>query len=105
MKPTWRDQHQFCSLPSHREYPQTTLPDKTERLTLQRTEATVHHQLEITQLTLSQDDSGKLLGFSSEFGMAGGIAGEEVLEDTTVRRVGHCEGVEGYTQNRGEGLK
>lgn len=56
-------------------------------------------------MTLSQDDSGKLLGFSSEFGMAGGIAGEEVLEDTTVRRVGHCEGIEGYTQNRGEGLK
>lgn len=115
MKPAWGDQHQFCSLPPHsndtisrgHSIPKSNPPNnrERERLTLKRTEATVHDQLEITQLTLSQDDSGELLSLSGEFGLAGGIAGEEVLEDTTVGRVGHCEGVEGYKQNREKELK
>lgn len=57
--------------------------------TLKRTEATVHDELQVTQLTLREDNSGQTLGLRSQLVVAGGIAGDEVLEDTTVGRVGH----------------
>lgn len=60
--------------------------------TLERREATVKDQLEIAKVTLSQDDGGQLLGLGEKLGLAGQIAGEKVLEDTTVGSVGHgCE--------------
>jgi hypothetical protein len=60
-------------------------------LTLQRRETSVHDQLKITQLALSEGHSGESLGLSGELDLAGSIAGEKVLEDTTVRGVGHSE--------------
>lgn len=60
-------------------------------LTLQRRETSVHNQFEITQLALSEGHSGESLSLSGEIGLAGSIAGEKVLEDTTVRGVGHSE--------------
>lgn len=79
--------HETCG--NHHQH-QPLQPLEGQSLTLERTEATVHDQLEITQLALSQKHGGEGLGLSSELVMAGGIAGEEVLEDTTVGRVGHC---------------
>jgi hypothetical protein len=58
-------------------------------LTLQRRETTVHDQLEIAELALGEDDGGEGLGLGGEQVVAGSIAGEQVLQDTTVRRVGH----------------
>ena len=58
-------------------------------LTLQRRETTVHDQLEIAQLALGEDDGGEGLGLNGELVVAGSIAGNQVLEDTTVRNVGH----------------
>lgn len=60
-------------------------------LTLQRRETTVHDQLEITQLALREHNSGESLGLSDELVLARSIAGNQVLEDTTVGSVGHCE--------------
>lgn len=57
--------------------------------TLKRRETTVHDQLEIAQLALSKDDSREGLGLGGELLLAGSIAGEQVLEDTTVGSVGH----------------
>lgn len=63
----------------------------TIALTLQRRETSVHDQLEIAQLALGERHSGESLGLSGELNLAGSIAGEKVLEDTTVRGVGHNE--------------
>jgi hypothetical protein len=60
-------------------------------LTFNGREATVEDQLKIAKVTLSEDEGGKLLGLGLELGLARQIAGEEVLEDTTVRSVGHCD--------------
>lgn len=60
------------------------------RLTLQRRETTVHDEFQIAQLALSQNNSREGLGLSAELLLAGSIAGKQVLEDTTVRSVGHC---------------
>lgn len=62
-----------------------------ELLTLKRGETTVHDEFQITQLTLSEDNSGESLSLGAELLLAGSIAGEQVLEDTTVGSVGHCE--------------
>lgn len=62
---------------------------ETKIHTLKRRETTVKDQLEIAKVTLSKDDSGQLLRLSEKLGLAGQIAGEEVLEDTTVGSVGH----------------
>lgn len=59
-------------------------------LTLQRRETTVHDQLKITQLALREHNSGESLSLSDELLLARSIAGNQVLEDTTVRSVGHC---------------
>jgi hypothetical protein len=59
--------------------------------TLKRTETTVHNQFKIAQLALSEDDGGKSGGLGLELVVAGSIASDEVLEDTTVRSVGHNE--------------
>lgn len=61
-------------------------------LTLKRTEASVHDQLQIAELALRQGDSGQLLGLGDELVMARSIAGEKVLEDASVGWVGHCCG-------------
>lgn len=58
-------------------------------LTLQGREATVHDQLEITQLALGEDNGGEGLRLDGELVVAGSITGNQVLEDTTVRSVGH----------------
>jgi hypothetical protein len=60
-----------------------------EKLTLQRTETAVHDQFEIAKLALGEDNSVQLLGLNLELVVAGSITGEQVLEDTTMRRVGH----------------
>lgn len=60
-------------------------------LTFNGREATVEDQLKIAEVTLSEDEGGELLGLGLELGLARQIAGEEVLEDTTVRSVGHCD--------------
>lgn len=52
--------------------------------------ATVENQLEIAKLALGQDNGCQGLGLGEELSVAGGIAGEQVLEDATMRRVGHC---------------
>jgi hypothetical protein len=67
----------------------------TWQLTLQRRETTVHDQLEIAQLALGEDDGGESLSLGGEFVVTGSIAGEQVLEDTTVRSVGHDVCIEG----------
>lgn len=59
--------------------------------TLERTEATVHDQLEIAKVTLGQDDSREGLGLCDELVMARSIASDEVLEDTTVGGISHFE--------------
>lgn len=59
------------------------------RRTFQRRETTVEDELEIAQVALSQSEGGERLGLSEKLRLARSIAGEEVLEDTTVRRVGH----------------
>lgn len=64
--------------------------ERIER-TLQRREATVHDQFEITKLTLGQNGGGEGLSLRSQLVMARGIAGVEVLQDTTVGRIGHFE--------------
>lgn len=60
--------------------------------TLQRTEATVHDQLQIAQLALGEHNGGQLLRLSGQLIVAGSIAGDEVLQDTTMGGVGHCWG-------------
>lgn len=54
--------------------------------------ATVQDQLEIAKLALSQDNGSQGLGLGGELVVARSIAGEQVLEDATVRRVRHCVG-------------
>lgn len=44
-------------------------------------------------MTLSQDKRGQGLGLCVQFGLAGQIAGEEVLEDAAMRSVGHFWGI------------
>lgn len=67
---------------------------KANGRTLQRTEATVHNQFEIAELALGEDGGRERLGLSGQLVVDGSIAGEEVLEDTAVGRIGH---IEGYT--------
>lgn len=59
-------------------------------LTFQRRETTVHDQLQITELALGEHDGGEGLGLGGELLLARSIAGEQVLQDTTVGSVGHC---------------
>lgn len=65
-------------------------------LTLERRETTVHDQLEIAQLALGEHDGGESLGLGDKLLLAGSIAGEQVLQDTTVGSVGHG----GYIEER-----
>lgn len=57
--------------------------------TLQRTETTVHNQFEITKLTFGEDNGRQLLGLHLQLVVAWSITGEQVLENTTMRRIGH----------------
>jgi hypothetical protein len=59
------------------------------KLTLQRTETTVHNQFEITKLTFGEDNGRQLLGLHLQLVVAWSITGEQVLENTTMRRIGH----------------
>lgn len=53
------------------------------RLTLKRGEASVQDELEITKLTLIEDNGRKLLSLSNEFLATRSITSDEILEDTT----------------------
>jgi hypothetical protein len=53
------------------------------QLTLKRGEASVEDQLEITELTLIENNGGQLLGLFNELLATRGIASDEVLKDTT----------------------
>jgi hypothetical protein len=65
---------QKCTLPR---------PNSLLELTLKRGEASVEDQLEITKLTLIEDNGRQLLGLFNELLATGSIASDEVLEDTT----------------------
>lgn len=56
---------------------------------LQRGKATSDDQLQITKLTLGQQECGQRLCLGGQLSIAGSIAGQQVLEDTAVGRVGH----------------
>lgn len=58
-------------------------------LTFKWRKATVEDQLKIAKLTLSQDERSERLGLSCELIVTRSIAGEQVLEDTTVGRIRH----------------
>jgi hypothetical protein len=58
----------------------TNLPLK---LTLKRREASVQDELEVTKLTLIEDNGGQLLGLCNEFLATRSITSNEILEDTT----------------------
>lgn len=73
---------------------------KTEH-TLQRTETAIENQLQVAKLTLRQVNGRQCLCLSDELLTAGGIAGEKVLEDATMRRIGHC----GRSVGCSEGLR
>lgn len=53
------------------------------QLTLKRGEASIEDQLEITKLTLIEDNGRKLLGLFNELLATRGITSNEILEDTT----------------------
>jgi len=57
--------------------------DSLVQLTLERGEASVEDQLEITKLTLIENNGRQLLGFFNELLATRSIASDEVLEDTT----------------------
>jgi len=57
--------------------------------TLERREATVDDKLEIAKLALVEHDGGELLGLGGELIAARSIAGNKILKDTAVGRVGH----------------
>lgn len=65
--------------------------NETISLTLERGETTVHNQLQIAQLALREYNGGEGFSLGNELFLAGSIAGQQVLEDTTVGRVGHGE--------------
>jgi hypothetical protein len=58
-------------------------------LTFKWRKATVEDQLEIAKLALGQDESSERLGLCCELIVARGIAGEQVLEDTSVGGIRH----------------
>ena len=64
-----------------------------KRLTFEGRETTVEDQFEIAEVTLSQDKRRQGLGLCVQFGLAGQIAGEEVLKDAAMRSVGHFWGI------------
>jgi len=53
------------------------------QLTLERGEASVEDQLEITKLTLIEDNGRQLLGLFDELLAARSITSNKILEDTT----------------------
>ncbi len=57
--------------------------------TLERGETTVDDEFEIAKLTLGEDDLGEGVSLGGELRSDRSIAYEQVLEDTTVRSVGH----------------
>lgn len=59
--------------------------------TFERGEATIEDQLKIAKVSLAESKSGELLSLSFELGLARQVASEEVLKDTAVRSVGHCD--------------
>lgn len=63
--------------------------------TFQRGETTVEQQFEIAKLTLAEEQCWEGLCLGGEFGMARQVAGEQILEDAAVRRVGHLGGLVG----------
>lgn len=62
-------------------------------LTLERRETTIHDQLEITKLTLGQDQSREGLSLLLKLASFGSIASDEILQDAAVGWVGHDDTV------------
>lgn len=58
-------------------------------LTFKWRKTTVQDQLEITKLALGQDESSEGLGLCCELIVTRSIAGEQVLEDTSVGGIRH----------------
>jgi hypothetical protein len=58
--------------------------------TFEGRETTVKDKLKIAKVSLAECEGRKLLSLSLELGLARQVTGEEVLEDTTMRSVGHC---------------
>lgn len=61
------------------------------RRTIERRETAVEDELQIAEVALGEGESGKGLGLGGELVLARGVAGEKVLEDTSVRGEGHLE--------------
>ena len=58
--------------------------------TLKRRETTVDDELKVTELSLREDDLGERGRLLDELSGDGGIPGEQVLKDSSVRCVSHC---------------
>lgn len=54
-------------------------------------------------MALGENESGQVLGLGEKLRLAGKIAGEEVLEDAAVGRIGHGEGCGGVWRGRRRG--
>ena len=63
---------------------------KVSAHTFEGRETTVKDKLKIAKVSLAECKGRKLLSLSLELGLARQVTGEEVLEDTTMRSVGHC---------------
>ncbi len=57
--------------------------------TFKRRETAIEDQLEIAELALAEEQRRQSLSLGGKLGMAGQIAGDQVLEDAAVGRVRH----------------
>jgi hypothetical protein len=58
--------------------------------TFEGRETTVKDQLKIAKVSLAECKSRELLGLGLKLGLTRKVTSEEVLQDTTMRSVGHC---------------
>ena len=63
--------------------------------TFKRREAAIENQLQVAKVTFRKDKRRKSLRLGGQLGLSGQVASKEVLEDTTVGRIGHCEVLRG----------
>lgn len=56
-------------------------------------------------MALGENESGQVLRLGEKLRLAGKIAGEEVLEDAAVGRIGHGEGCGGVMEGTSKRLK
>ncbi len=57
--------------------------------TFKRRETAIEDQLEIAELALAEEQRRQSLSLGGKLGMAGQIAGDQVLEDAAVGRIRH----------------